>query len=45
MIIRKYSDRYWAVYDEAGELICVTLYKKGAVEVARRLTAALGRKR
>ncbi|TCL37415.1 hypothetical protein EV210_106284 [Anaerospora hongkongensis] len=44
MTIRKYSDRYWAVYDEADVLICVTLYKKD-VEVVRRLTVALGRKR
>lgn len=36
MSIRKYG-RYWALYDDAGELVCVCLYKKGAAEVRRRL--------
>jgi hypothetical protein len=36
MSIRKYG-HYWALYDDAGELVCVCLYKKGAVEVLRRL--------
>jgi len=36
MSIRKYG-RYWALYDTAGELVCVCLYKKGATEVLRRL--------
>jgi hypothetical protein len=36
MSIRKYG-RYWALYDEAGELVCICLYKKGAAEVLRRL--------
>lgn len=36
MEIRNYGNRYWAVYD--GEsLVCVTVYKKGAQEVIRRL--------
>lgn len=30
--------RFWAVYDPAGVLICVTVYKKGAAEVIRRLS-------
>ena len=34
--------RYWAVYDPAGELVCITLYKKGAAEVVRRLTQREG---
>lgn len=29
--------RYWAVYDAAGALVCICLYKKGAAEVVRRL--------
>ena len=37
MSIRKYGGRYWALYDDAGELVCVCLYKKGAAEVLRRL--------
>ena len=36
MSIRKYG-RYWALYDDASELVCVCLYKKGAAEVLRRL--------
>jgi hypothetical protein len=36
MSIRKYG-RYWALYDDAGELVWVCLYKKGAAEVLRRL--------
>ena len=38
MVIRKYGGCYWAVYDSAGVLVCVCLYKKGAVEVLRRLS-------
>ena len=29
--------RFWAVKDGAGELVCVCVYKRGAMEVARRL--------
>ena len=36
MSIRKYG-RYWALYDDVGELVCICLYKKGAAEVFRRL--------
>ena len=38
MSIRKYG-RYWALYDDAGELVCICLYKKGAAEVLRRLSS------
>ena len=34
--ITKYG-RFWAVRDVAGELVCLCVYKRGAVEVARRL--------
>lgn len=41
MKIEKYN-KFWAVYDEQdggeGVLVCVCVYKKGAVEVARRLS-------
>ncbi len=38
MSIQRYkSGRYWAVYDEHGEMICLCVYKKGALEVVRRL--------
>jgi hypothetical protein len=32
--------RFWAVRDGDGDLICVCVYKRGALEVARRLTSA-----
>ena len=34
------NGRNWAAYDANGELIAVTVYKKGAREIVRRLTAA-----
>jgi hypothetical protein len=36
--IRK-KDRNWAVIDPQGQLVCLTVYKRGAVEVVRRLAA------
>lgn len=33
-------DRSWKVLDPSGELVCLTVYKRGAVEVVRRLTSA-----
>jgi hypothetical protein len=33
--------RFWAVRDAAGELICVCVYKRGALEVARCLDAGI----
>ncbi len=39
MQVTKYRDsRFFAVYDTAGELVVVTVYKRGAQEVVRRLT-------
>ncbi len=37
MSIEPYG-RFWAVYDENKELVCITVYKKGAKEVVKRLT-------
>lgn len=34
-IIRR--GRFWAVKDPEGSLVCVAVYKKGALEVVRRL--------
>ncbi len=34
--------RFWAVQDEHGSLIAVTVYKKGARAVALRLTMEYG---
>lgn len=31
--------RFWEVRDATGDLVCLTAYKKGAVEVVRRLSA------
>jgi len=38
-IVRYGKTRYWAVYAGDGALICVCLYKRGALEVLRRLQA------
>lgn len=39
MTIEKYGKtRFWAVYDEAGKLICLCVYKKGGNEVKARLS-------
>jgi YD repeat-containing protein len=40
MKIERYKGgRFWAVYDANGQLVCVTVYKRGAAEVVKRLTA------
>jgi hypothetical protein len=31
--------RWWEVRDPAGELVCLTVYRRGAREVVRRLRA------
>ena len=42
MCIARYGKtRYWAVYASDGALICLTVYRKGAAEVMRRLQQAL----
>jgi hypothetical protein len=33
----KRRNRFWEVVDAAGNLVCLTVYKRGAVEVVRRL--------
>ena len=39
-VIRKQKkSRWWEVFDPQGELVCLTVYKKGAAEVGRRLAA------
>ena len=30
-------NRFWEVLDTSGELVCLTVYKRGAQEVVRRL--------
>ncbi len=41
IVTRHGHSRFWAVHDPAGELVCVCVYKRGAVEVIRRLESAL----
>ena len=36
--ITKYGDRYWAVWLD-GQLLAVTLYKKGATAIATTITS------
>ena len=38
-IARYGKSRYWVVYASDGALICVCVYKRGAMEVLRRLQA------
>ena len=40
MRIERYRNtRYWAVLDEDGTLVCLCVYRKGALEVVQRLQA------
>jgi len=43
LVIQPYGDRYYALYD-GEDLVCVTVYKKGALEVKRRLEMAFIRR-
>ncbi|HET7230556.1 MAG TPA: hypothetical protein VFJ16_11175 [Longimicrobium sp.] len=38
-IIKQTHSRYWEVRDPEGDLVCLTVYRKGAREVVRRLAA------
>ena len=40
-VSRHKRSRFWAVRDARGELICVCVYKRGALEVARRLSLGM----
>jgi hypothetical protein len=35
---KKDMSRWWEVRDPAGELVCLTVYRRGACEVVRRLS-------
>ena len=37
---KREDTRWWKVLDPAGELVCLTVYRRGAREVARRLNEA-----
>jgi hypothetical protein len=42
MHIERYrKTRYWAVLDAASTLVCLCVYRKGALEVVRQLQLAL----
>jgi hypothetical protein len=34
---KREGSRHWMVIDPQGELVCLTVYKRGAMEVVRRL--------
>jgi hypothetical protein len=38
-VVEREKDRGWEVRDPRDELMCVAVYKRGAVKVARRLPA------
>lgn len=38
-IIKQTKSRWWKVRDPSGELVCLTVYRRGAWEVVRRLSA------
>jgi hypothetical protein len=38
-IIKQKHSRWWEVRDPDDELVCLTVYRKGAREVVRRLAA------
>jgi len=37
-IRKREKTRWWEVLDPTGELVCLTVYRRGAKEVVRRLT-------
>ena len=39
-IVKRGKSRWWEVRDAAGELVCLTVYRRGAREVVRRLSLA-----
>lgn len=38
-IVKQKKSRWWEVRDPDDELVCLTVYRKGAQEVVRRLAA------
>lgn len=42
--VRRYG-RHWEVRDPAGDVVCLTVYRRGAVEVVRRLRVGLDLRR
>ncbi len=44
-VITPHDERFYALYDPDHELVCVTVYKRGATEVRRRLILSESNKR
>ena len=44
-VITPHDERFFALYDAEYELVCVTVYKRGAAEVRRRLILSESNKR
>lgn len=44
MRVEKYKGTYWGLYDESGSLICVCVYKKGAMHAAQFIQALMQQK-
>jgi hypothetical protein len=40
-IAKQTQGRWWEVRDAAGALVCLTIYRRGAREVVRRLSLAM----
>ncbi len=40
-ITKQAQGRWWEVRDAAGELVCLTVYRRGAREVVRRLSLGM----
>lgn len=38
-IVKQTKSRWWEVRNAVGELVCLTVYKRGAQEVVRRSSA------
>jgi hypothetical protein len=37
-IVKRAMPRWWEVRDPAGDIVCLTVYRRGAHEVVRRLS-------
>lgn len=44
MKVKKYKNKYWAVYDINGTLICICVYKKGTLNVVKSMQSLLQQK-
>ena len=40
--VRRFG-RHWEVRDPIGDVVCLTVYRRGAAEVVRRLKLSLGK--